>query len=185
MTKQEQRKHIKALLRTSDTTELAMQSQRCAERFVSMPEFKNAETILAYMAMPRECDPAFIVSCARKMKIRIAFPLCVEGNRIKLCVPQNESAFNIGAYGIIEPDENRSEILSPDDLDIIVVPGLAFDKNCNRLGRGAGYYDRLLAESRAFKAGFGFDMQLLPSVFTEAHDQKLDCVVTPSALYRR
>ena len=64
------------------------------------------------------------------------------------------------------------------DLDLIIVPGLGFDSECRRLGRGAGYYDRLLSESRAYKVGFCFDEQLLDEVCTEEHDVRMDCVVT-------
>lgn len=183
ITKQEQRKLIKEVLKNTSITELNRQSELASKRLIELIQFKEANTILAYMAMKRECDPRLIVEKANELGIAVAFPLCIEGNRIKICVPFGPDCFNIGAYGIIEPDENRSAILSPNDLDLIIVPGLAFDNKCNRLGRGAGYYDRLLCESRAYKVGLAFDCQLLPEVSTEAHDQKLDCVVSSNNIY--
>ena len=178
MTKKEQRAYIKGLLRGKDAEYFSSASTLASRRLVSLPQFQHANTILAYMALPRECDPSAAVKAAREMGIAVAFPLCTEGNRIKICVPFSEDAFVTGAYGITEPDEKRSAILSPNDLDLIIVPGLGFDSECRRLGRGAGYYDRLLSESRAYKVGFCFDEQLLDEVCTEEHDVRMDCVVT-------
>ena len=183
MTKQEQRAYIKSLLKTKTAEELQNSSALCAKRLINLPQFKEANTILAYKAMRRECDPDLIVHEAKGLGIAVAFPLCIEGNRIKICVPYDESAFVTGAYGITEPDPDKSAILHPNDLDLIIVPGLGFDRECRRLGRGAGYYDRLLSESRAYKAGFCFDEQIFERICTEEHDVTLDCVVTPSAVY--
>ena len=184
MTKHEQRKAIKSVLKGLSEDELKQESLLAAKRFTLLDEFKRAKTVMAYMAMQRECDPSVIVRAAKESGKRVAFPLCIEGNRLKILVPNDDNAFCVGAYGIIEPDITRSTVIEPNDLDIIVVPGLAFDKNCQRLGRGAGFYDRLLSESCAFKAGFAFDEQILPKVCTEEHDQRLDCVVTPTEVYR-
>ena len=183
MTKQQQRAYIKQLLRSKDEAYLASESKLACARLTELSQFKDANTILAYMALRRECDPADIVESAHKLGIAVAFPLCISGNRIQICVPHDKSAFRTGAYGITEPDPNRSAILSPNDPDLIIVPGLGFDAQCRRLGRGAGYYDRLLAESRAFKVGLCFDEQIFDSVCTEEHDVRLDCVITPTRTF--
>lgn len=183
-TKKEQRAFIKQVLRSRESDYLSKQSELACYRFIALPEFSDANTILAYMAMPRECDPSLIVKKARELGIAVAFPLCMEENRLKICVPYDETAFITGAYGITEPDINRSAILSPNDLDVIVVPGLGFDRQCRRLGRGAGYYDRLLSESRAYKVGLCFDEQVFDEIATEEHDVRLDCVVTPTAYFK-
>ena len=81
----------------------------------------------------------------------------------------------VGAFGIIEPlgDEIDCNI-----IDFIIVPGVAFDRNLNRLGRGKGYYDRLLSESNAFFAGIGYQMQVLEKIPVEDHDIKMNCIIT-------
>lgn len=183
MNKKEQRAYIKQLLKGKCTEDLAKASVQASRRLIMLPQFENANTILAYMALPRECDPAYVVGAARDMGIAVAFPLCIDGNRIKICVPFSEDCFVSGAYGITEPDPDRSAILSPNDPDLIIVPGLGFDSQCRRLGRGAGYYDRLLCESRAYKVGFCFDEQIFDEVATEEHDVMLDCVVTPTRIF--
>ena len=183
MTKKEQRAYIKQLLKGKSTEEFLEASVLASQRLISLPQFENANAFLAYMALPRECDPSEVVKKAREIGIAVAFPLCVDGNRIKICVPYSEECFVTGAYGITEPDPDRSAILSPNDLDLIIVPGLGFDSECRRLGRGAGYYDRLLCESRAYKVGFCFDEQIFDEICTEEHDVTLDCVVTSERVF--
>ncbi|MBR2476274.1 MAG: 5-formyltetrahydrofolate cyclo-ligase, partial [Bacteroidaceae bacterium] len=63
-------------------------------------------------------------------------------------------------------------------IDLIIVPGVAFDRNLNRLGRGKGYYDRLLTNSNAYFIGIGYDMQVVDSITTEPHDIKMNCIIT-------
>lgn len=184
MTKQEQREEVKEVLSELSDEVLNEQSITASRNLIDMPEFASAKTILAYNAMKRECDPRSVVAAAKKAGKTVAFPLCSTGNTITVCVPHDESAFVVGAYGIIEPDITKSDVLAPTDLDLIIVPGLAFDRFRHRLGRGAGYYDRLLAQSPAFKIGFCFDHQLVISVVTEEHDVQLDALATPSGIYR-
>ena len=86
-----------------------------------------------------------------------------------------------GRYGLREPSEPHP--VSPDTIDVMLVPGLGFDRGGGRLGRGGGYYDRFLATSRApVVIGVGFDCQILESVHREAHDQLMTAVVTPSGV---
>ena len=84
-----------------------------------------------------------------------------------------------GHFGVREP-ASHCPILSMNQLDLLLVPGLAFDSRGGRLGRGKGFYDRLLAGSHGIKCGISFEWQLVESVPTEAHDAILDCIVTPT-----
>ena len=83
-----------------------------------------------------------------------------------------------GAYGIWEPDETCPPI-EPDDMDLILVPGAAFDRQGDRLGQGGGYSDRSLAQTRAVRIGVCHDFALLDAVPTQTHDARMDGVVTP------
>ena len=82
--------------------------------------------------------------------------------------------------GILEPAADPKRRIPPGRLDCVFVPGIAFDKRQNRLGRGAGFYDRFLkrVSKRASKIGLGFSFQIVPRVPTEAHDVRLDTVLT-------
>jgi 5-formyltetrahydrofolate cyclo-ligase len=97
---------------------------------------------------------------------------------------QNLAAdISIGKFGVREPAANCPEI-PPEKFDLILVPGVAFDWNGNRLGRGRGFYDRLLKQIRGVKCGVGFDFQLLGKIPTEPHDARMNFIVTPTRCVR-
>ena len=94
-----------------------------------------------------------------------------------------------GAYGLPEPGGDCPEI-APEAIDVVLVPGTAFDAGGGRIGQGGGYYDRFLPGTRAYRIGVCHDFALLGSVPMQAHDQRMDAVVCPSGLtvvheYRR
>lgn len=91
-----------------------------------------------------------------------------------------------GKHGIMQPAPHCPEV-SPEELDVILVPGVAFDSTCARLGRGAGFYDRFLADPRvrAAKIGVAFDEQIVDAVPMERWDVRLDAVVTPTRVIER
>lgn len=187
MTILEQKKALRAemretLKRMSDESRLEQSAAACASA-VRLSAFQNARTVLLYRALPAECDPAAIARAAALANKRVAYPVCEDDRSLRLYVPEGESAFIRSGYGILEPDKARSREISADELDLIVVPGLAFDRAGHRLGRGAGYYDRLLNRTSAFKLGFGFREQLAQSVPTEPFDVKLDCVILDRWIY--
>lgn len=85
-----------------------------------------------------------------------------------------------GRFGILEPQSNAPA--AGRSFDLILVPGLAFDRSGGRLGRGRGFYDRFLSGISGFRVGVSFDSQLVDSVPVEAHDMRMDAVVTPSGV---
>ena len=85
----------------------------------------------------------------------------------------------VGKFGVREPAASCAEI-PLNTFDLVLVPGVAFDGMGNRLGRGRGFYDRLLTEASGIKCGVGYDFQLVPEVPAEPHDAKVDFVFTPS-----
>ena len=86
----------------------------------------------------------------------------------------------IGHYGIREP--LSPAFVAMNEIDLVAVPGVAFDPNGNRLGRGGGYYDRLLEGFCGHATGIAFDFQLLPRVPADAHDQPVGCIVTETKI---
>ncbi len=159
------------------------QSASACMNLAGVSAFQGAKTVLLYNALPFECDPAALARLAREAKKRIVYPMCAEGNTLLLYAPRGEGAFVSRSYGILEPDPAFSDAVSLAEIDFIVVPGLAFDRRGGRLGRGAGYYDRLLRDSRAYKAGFAFFEQLVLRVPMEPFDVKMDCVAAGKGIY--
>ena len=83
-----------------------------------------------------------------------------------------------GPFGLLEPDPTRTEVVEPAEVDLFLLPGLAFDRAGGRLGLGRGYYDRLLAKSTAIRVGLGYDMQVLDAVPMTGSDRRVDAIVT-------
>lgn len=179
------RKQMLVRLQKLTPQEAAEQSRQACQGAYALPSFQSARVILAYRALPGECDPAYAVSWALEKGKTVAFPRCGEGHKLQLFVPLREEAFQRGAYGIWEPIPAYCEEIGPQELDFILAPGLAFDAGCRRLGRGGGYYDRLLCETKAFCLGLGFTCQLIPLVPEGDLDQPMDAVSIPGILYKR
>lgn len=112
---------------------------------------------------------------------RIALPR-VCGEELMFHWVASRAELQPGKFGILEPSAEASP--AGNDFDLILVPGLAFDLHGGRLGRGKGFYDRFLADARGLRAGVCFDNQIVDSVPAEAHDLRMDFLVTPSAISR-
>lgn len=105
----------------------------------------------------------------------------VEGGEMRMFFARGPEELVRGAFGVMEPP-GGANAASPTGFDLILVPGLAFDRSGGRLGRGRGYYDRFLAAASGLKAGVCFDDQLVGDVPREAHDVAMDVLVTPSGI---
>lgn len=176
------RSKMRQMRRALTAYEINIASAMVADRVLATDSFINAGLLLAYVPAKNELDVMPIVKKAVKMGKKVAFPLCVENGGLRLLVPRDERAFIIGSYGIPEPDPALSHEVYADELDLIIVPGIAFTRKRERLGQGGGYYDRLLAKSRAYTLGVGYDFQLVDELPTQEHDHALDCVALPSEL---
>lgn len=183
--KAEIRKKIRRMRREQDVTAAAEASALICKRVKALEEYKNAGVMLAYMAARGEVDVAEIVRDAVSSGKKAAFPLCVDNGGLRLLIPESPDSFVKGAYGILEPDLEKSNEIYPEELDLIIVPAVAYTECCSRLGQGGGYYDRLLTKTNACSIGVGFDFQLLPFIPTEVHDKPLDYVVLPSCVFKR
>jgi len=132
-----------------------------------------------YIALNGEVNTEEMIKAAKKIGKIVAVPVCKRaGSTMKPCILDGHGGLRKGPYGVVEPAVERPARIR--DLDLIIVPGLAFDKKGNRLGRGKGYYDRFL--SRVPKdtpvIGMAFDYQVLPSVPTLAHDVSVTRVIS-------
>lgn len=179
--KQALRTRMRAMCKALDAAQRESFSRLACEQLMGLAAFAKAACILGYRAMPHECDPAHALAWARAQGACVAYPRCVGERDLELYVPEDENAFLRGRYGIWEPDPARCARVEAAELECIVVPGLAFDAACMRLGQGAGYYDTLLAKGRVFAAAIAFPFQVVEAVPTEAHDRPADAVAAASA----
>lgn len=137
-----------------------------------VPQFAAARTVLLYNSLPDELSTRAMLDDWYPGK-KIYLPI-VDGAEITIgeYIP---GRMHEGAYGISEPE---SGINAPVQIDVAVIPGVAFAADKTRLGRGRGYYDRLLSRISTYKIGIAYHMQLLPSLPGELHDVRMDCVIT-------
>ena len=124
-----------------------------------------------YISFGGEPETSGMIEAARSSGKIVMVPVCTKNNMIiRPCLLEDSAELRIGPYGIREPALERPVPI--DNLDLVIVPGVAFDKKGNRLGRGKGYYDRFLKELSDDTAtiGLAYDFQILPSVPVQAHD---------------
>lgn len=141
----------------------------------SLDEWKWARRVMLYHSLPDELSTRWHLDVIKDKELFL--PRMI-GDDLEV-VAYGNGNLHAGNFNVNEPD---GESVAPDTLDLIVVPGVAFDVELNRLGRGKGYYDRLLARTTAIKVGICYDFQLLDSVPSDEHDVKMDMVITPDRL---
>lgn len=145
-------------------------------RLLDLECIQNATCIMAYCSFKNEPDLMGFVHALLDMGKNVALPYMTGDDNLIAVDYSYESVMKSNIYGIAEPViRNESENVEP---DVVLVPGLAFDESLNRIGYGAGYFDRFLKESAAIKIGICFDMQVTPYIADEPHDVRMNMIVT-------
>ena len=178
LTKKELRSKIKQRLRKQKEEERQKQSRIIKKKLFRLAEFKKAKRIMFYMADEREVDTQAMITEARKKGKIVTVPVCdINKKRIIPCKIGVKERFQKGPYGIKEPCTKRP--LAVKDIDLVIVPGVAFDRQGNRLGRGKGYYDSFLKliNQSAVSIGLAFRSQILPSLPHTHRDVAIDKVL--------
>lgn len=155
--------------------ERQQQSEAVAKRLEQLPQWVEARVVLLYWSMADEVQTHALADRSIGSK-RVLLP-CVDGEELRLRTYAGRESLVAGEqFGIAEPTGEEWTDMAA--VDVIVVPGMAFDRRGNRMGRGRGFYDRLLQRAcNAYKVGIGFDCQLLDAIPTEPHDAKMDCIL--------
>ena len=178
LTKQRLRSKILAILKIQKEEDRKRKSKLIEHKLFLSAAFKRAKTVMFYMSFGGEVDTTGMIKRAQEIGKKIAVPVCVR-DRIMLRPAYlcDKGTLELGPYGIHEPVTKEPVRLS--ELDVVVVPGVAFDKKGRRLGRGKGYYDRFLNKlsSRTRTIGIAFDFQILPVVPTVIDDMSVDRVI--------
>ena len=146
--------------------------------------FKEASIIHIFLSKADEPETSQIIELAWKSGKQIGVP-CVLPDTLELFHSQLNSFEDLrpGALGVLEPSPEQRTALTPESFDLVIVPGVAFDRQGGRLGYGKGYYDRFLDQSLAFRLALAFDFQLLETVPTETHDVPMDGILTENGFY--
>ena len=149
-------------------------SELICNRLVSTDLFQKATCVALYYAIGNEVQTLGLIDEWRFEK-QIVLPV-ISGDDMHFYPYTGKENLKKGALGIAGPVSG--DIIPPENIDLFVVPGIAFDHTCNRLGRGKGYYDRYLASINKPIIGLCFDCQLVESIPYEKHDKKMTMVIT-------
>jgi 5-formyltetrahydrofolate cyclo-ligase len=175
---------VKAFLRKKVTDardsltqeERQMKSRSIENRLFLLPDFKAASTIMFFASFRSEVDTVPMIRKALAEGKRVVLPK-VKGKNLALFeIREFDKDIHAGAWGIPEPHENKPAFLA--DVELIIVPGLAFDERGNRLGYGKGYYDKLLSAFPKTTAALAFEAQIVPEVPVTEHDIPVKLIVT-------
>ena len=190
--KKELRKKMINLRYSLTQEEISRKSRRIFERLMSLGEYEKSGLIMGYMDFRNEVRTCDFIRDSLEMGKRVAIPYvtsmrCGIGEIAASEIYDMKCDTAPGRCGILEPAAGRLRIVNPGEIDLAVVPGVAFDKNGFRLGYGAGCYDGFLKNVRSdcLKVGVAFEIQIVEVVPTDEHDIPLDIVITEDRLIYR
>ncbi len=159
-------------------------SDRVFERLSALPEINGAKNVMIYSHFANEVKTGKLAGWLLFNEKRVFLPV-VEGETL-LVADMSSTCFEMNSFGIAQPEKETACFAQPGEIDVFIVPGLAFDEEGNRIGFGKGYYDDLLARApKAVKIALAYDFQMIGTMTPEQHDIKMDMVVTPKKLYGR
>jgi len=184
LTKSELRRIVRAKLKELSPTTTALGSARLVARITELPEWRSSDSVFLYVPLAGEPALEVLLELALASGKLVAVPAYDSASETYLAreIRKSETDLIQGRYGVREPHEGCPPV-PVGALDFAVVPGVAFTPDGKRLGRGRGFYDRLLASFRGVSCGVGFDEQIVPEMPVEPHDVKLSYVATPGGLW--
>lgn len=171
------RDRVKAIRKAISPEEREALARTLEDRLFALPTLRQADTVLLFASFGSEIPTAGLVRRLMDEGRRVLLPF-VDGPEISATELRPEDALVPTSYGPREPAQRR--LVDPGDVDLVLAPGLAFDRQGYRIGYGAGYYDRYLARLRAdaHRVGIGFHVQVVEEVPHGPADEPLDLVVT-------
>lgn len=169
-----------------DPKQRAEYSDIITEKILQSEAYKNAKNILSYQAVRAEVSLDRLNRIAAEEGKTVAYPLCVDSEHMEARIPEGPDAYRKGAFGISEPDSERSVILPPQKIDLVLCPCAGFDEENGRIGMGAGYYDRFLKDcEKSTVMAVAFEAQKLEKIPMEDTDIAMEIVMTEKSRYDR
>ncbi len=181
LTKQELRQQLRARVKAISPAQKKEFSRAVCERLRFQCAWGDARAVLFYSPLADELDLSPLIREALTAGCRVALPRFVPETKeyaaFEITHPTDHTT--VGTFNILEPS-HHCPAFPLNRLDLVLVPGVGFDLVGHRLGRGQGFYDRLLSSASGVKCGVAFDEQLVEKIPAETHDVRLNCLLTPS-----
>jgi 5-formyltetrahydrofolate cyclo-ligase len=173
------RKKVLALRQAQELGELLLKGQQIIESLEQDPRYLGTGLVLFYASFGQEVFTHDAIKRALAGGKQVALPV-VEGSRLRLALIEDfQRDLAPGAWGILEPKPERARWLSPQEISLVIVPGVAFDDDYYRLGYGKGYYDRLLSQMpQAYTIGLAYELQVVSRLPCSARDVRVNCIIT-------
>ena len=170
--------------------EAESKSAAIMKNLVKLTEYKKAKAVMFYAAKGNEVQTMELIEAALKEGKIVLLPITnIEKKEIEAAVIEDyDRDLKKGTFGIMEPDPFKKRVNRKDEknIDVVIVPGVAFDIDGHRLGYGHGFYDKLLHRlDRTVKIGLAYDFQIVGKLPRESHDHPMDIIVTESRVIRR
>lgn len=174
--KQQLRKEIACMKKLQNKEDLSNWSAQIMKKIEQTNLFQQANNIAVYHSIKGEVETSLWIEKWYREK-NIILPV-VDGDDLIMVRYEGPEKLKAGAFGIMEPVITQENVFPENNIDLVIVPGVAFDKSLNRMGRGKGFYDRLLSGVDAPKIGICFGFQLFDKIPAEEFDRKMDMVIT-------
>lgn len=156
------------------------------ERIANSDLWRQAKTVMSYIAVRGEPSLAGLEALAAQQGKRLCYPYCVSASEMKALYPAGADAWTKGRFDIPEPIPERSEIIPPEEIDLVLCPCTAFDEECHRMGMGAGYYDRYLTKCKnAGAAAVAYETQRISELPAEPWDVPMQSVFTEKRIVKQ
>jgi 5-formyltetrahydrofolate cyclo-ligase len=154
----------------------AKKSASIREKLEALPQWQSAKKVLVYVSKNDEVDTHQLTKDCITSDKTVYVPK-VSGKTLSICPIKAWEQLEPGAFGILEPCEVLDPA-HPEEIDLILVPGLAFDQTGHRIGYGRGFYDSLLKSTKGLKVGLAFEEQIVEEIPAEPHDIPLDLIIS-------
>ena len=180
------RQEISRRLAHVDPISRYARSLAACKHLTGLDEFLKADVVMIFLSMPKEVDTVALALAAWQMNKTVVAPKVFWKHRrmIPIEITSLDTGLEIGRHGVPEPRDDNPALVAT--IDLIVVPGVAFNRKGCRLGRGGGFYDRFLAhdDCRALTCGLAFKEQIVDELPVESHDQPVEMLVTDEEVLR-
>lgn len=180
--REELRVHMKRVREELSALYVMEMSARICENLISTPEYRAARRIFCYNALPLEVQTGGLIREILREGKELYLPVTGKDNIITAVRLTDPEKMRRGAFRVMEPDGGES--IDPARLDLILTPGLAFDRTGGRIGYGAGCFDRFLPKCRGLIVGLAMETQLIDCVPMEPHDVRMHWVISEERVYR-
>lgn len=185
--KKDFRKKVIDLRKSKNSDFITKNSQEIIENLLSMECIKKANNIMLYLDFNNEVKTDQLITKLLSLRKTVVAPVTIKDERklIPYKITNLKNDITIGAYGIREPKQNPSNELDIKDIDVLIVPAVAYDKHGYRLGYGGGFYDRFIENlnDNALTIGIAFELQVFDNIPKEYHDAQLNYIITESNTY--